>query len=555
MARQFVNPFTPRSDIGQGVSNIMTALFAGAGSGANAGNVALSEQRLASAAYDEARKNEILDRMIGVRDLSENIAKAYRDAQATRTPELALSLAQGDDGLGLQVDEEMRRNLFSEAAGPAGTSMLPAASRRTMSSEQLARLPGAQTFGLGEQAALPLGMTYGEGALDAPMPDMLPTPNVQQAILDIVNEESNRPIPGIGLRLPGEQAPRFPDIEVGQGPLGPVSPDAAFMMNAQIAEALARASGTVTPQGLADAIGKLQAQEAERALLAGEITPTQYFQLLGKQVTGISGGVQYNQADPTQPLVVTPPGQAQIDLRGAQQGLAEERKRFVEPLAESLIESRKRGTPLLNINIGPDGSVTTAPAPTGAVDTDVVGSLGTGGTGFFGNLANFVSDALGFGTPFPNVDKAINALQNIHTQTVTTMMVAIAGRESVKLMEKLEPLAVNPASIRQGDARSLQRLKQTRDMLNAEVTRMKTQILDRPQAYTTSTGTLNKAYLDTLNNHSQLQMLMNAYDTLISNWGATSWGQQSPAAGVQSEWTEADERRLRELEEKARAPQ
>ncbi len=548
MARQFVNPFTPRSDIGQGVSNIMTALFAGAGSGANAGNAALSEQRLASAAYDEARKNEILDRMIGVRDLSENIAKAYRDAQATRTPELALSLAQGDDGLGLQVDEEMRRNLFSEAAGPAETSMLPAASRRTMSSEQLARLPGAQTFGLGEQPAAPLGMTYGEGALDAPMSDILPVPSMQAPAALPVSS-------GASLRLPSDEPMRFPDIEVGQGPLGPVSPDAAFMMNAQIAEALARASGTVTPQGLADAIGKLQAQEAERALLAGEITPTQYFQLLGKQVTGISGGVQYNQADPTQPLTVTPPGQAQIDLRGAQQGLAEERKRFVEPLAQSLIESRKRGTPLLNINIGPDGSVTTAPAPTGAVDTDVVGSLGTGGTGFFGNLANFVSDALGFGTPFPNVDKAINALQNIHTQTVTTMMVAIPGRESVKLMEKLEPLAVNPASIRQGDARSLQRLKQTRDMLNAEVTRMKTQILDRPQAYTTSTGTLNKAYLDTLNNHSQLQMLMNAYDTLISNWGATSWGQQSPAAGVQSEWTEADERRLRELEEKARAPQ
>ena len=152
----------------------------------------------------------------------------------------------------------------------------------------------------------------------------------------------------------------------------------------------------------------------------------------------------------------------------------------------------------------------TTPGTAISSTTDI--AAGTGASGFFGNIANTITDALGFGLAAPDVDIAKNALDNLKVQTTTLMQAAVPGRPSVELLKRLDKIAVDPVSLTQGDARAQNRLKQTRDMLSTEISRMERDILSRPQDFRPDQLT------ETRLNYSQLVQLQREYDTVLSSF-------------------------------------
>lgn len=119
----------------------------------------------------------------------------------------------------------------------------------------------------------------------------------------------------------------------------------------------------------------------------------------------------------------------------------------------------------------PAGSapVPVAPASRSAMPANVDFSQGTGVSGAVGRVANIVTDALGMPLAAPETEKAIQALEQLNAVTVTTLQDAVPGRPSNYLMEQLNRLAVEPASILSGDRRSMDRLVQTKTLLSRAI--------------------------------------------------------------------------------------
>lgn len=169
----------------------------------------------------------------------------------------------------------------------------------------------------------------------------------------------------------------------------------------------------------------------------------------------------------------------------------------------------------------PGATAPAVPASATAVPAGTTGSAATGGSGFFGGLANTAADMGGFKMPYPGVEQATQALKNLKIQTITLAQDAVPGRPSNYMMKKLEELAVEPNSLFMADQRSRVRLEQTRAMLQQEVSRMEREILERPQQYTPSV--LSK----TRNSHGQLRQLVGEYNTVIDSFGD---GKKGPTA-------------------------
>ncbi|MGI9306713.1 MAG: hypothetical protein ACR2P5_05350 [Gammaproteobacteria bacterium] len=144
---------------------------------------------------------------------------------------------------------------------------------------------------------------------------------------------------------------------------------------------------------------------------------------------------------------------------------------------------------------------------------------GTGGSGFFGNIANTITDALGAGLAAPQTQRAKTALDTLKTRTMLQMTVAIPGRPSNLIRERLENLAVEPASLFTGDERGLDRLTQTKGLITEEISRLDN-MLASPGGY--KPDDLAKAR----DNKSQLEGLLASYDHIIDNWRAGSAGPQ-----------------------------
>ena len=140
--------------------------------------------------------------------------------------------------------------------------------------------------------------------------------------------------------------------------------------------------------------------------------------------------------------------------------------------------------------------------------------LGTGLSGAAGSAANTVSEALGGPLMFPNVEKAKQALSTLKTNTTLFMTAAIPGRASNQMREILEGLAVEPGSIFSGDESSLNRLRQTRDMIANERGRMEA-IMANPQGYSSSDIS------STRTNYGQLGRLLSEYDNIIGGFEST----------------------------------
>ena len=152
----------------------------------------------------------------------------------------------------------------------------------------------------------------------------------------------------------------------------------------------------------------------------------------------------------------------------------------------------------------------------------VHGALATGVRGFMGKNVNTIVDALGGRLPFPRLEEASQALTNLNVQTVTLLQDAVPGRPSNLLMQKLEELAVRPASLFMGDERAKIRLTQTRNMLKQEVDRIEREILRNPQLYTQSQLSASR------NSFGQLQQLVQEYDQIINSFRGRGVNNQQP---------------------------
>ena len=160
------------------------------------------------------------------------------------------------------------------------------------------------------------------------------------------------------------------------------------------------------------------------------------------------------------------------------------------------------------------GQAQSANAPATAVDPSLDASLGTGGTGFFQGWANKIAGVVDYPLPYPDTDKAINALTNMQVQTTAKLQEAVPGRPSNMLMSQLGKLTVTPGSLFQGDEASFNKLTQTRDMLATEFSRMEREILSG------ATPVKPEELSKTRVNHSELRQLLAEYDALLKNFGA-----------------------------------
>lgn len=147
--------------------------------------------------------------------------------------------------------------------------------------------------------------------------------------------------------------------------------------------------------------------------------------------------------------------------------------------------------------------------PPGAPDI----SAATGGSGFFGNIINTLSDAVGAGLAFPRAKEAEAALDTINLQTISTLQVAVPGRPSQFLLEKIGDITVSPNSLLQGDAAAETRLKQTRDFMAAEIRRMDRDVLSQEAFFKP------EVIQETKQNRSQLNALLGTYDAMIDSFG------------------------------------
>jgi len=200
------------------------------------------------------------------------------------------------------------------------------------------------------------------------------------------------------------------------------------------------------------------------------------------------------------------------------------------------IELQRQGLDLRRDIAGLSDTSVTSPAPqasgesvpAGAIPEGVNAPAATGGSGFFGNIANTVADMVGAGMPYPKVEQGSQALTNLRIRTVTMAQDAIPGRPSNYLMQQLDKLAVQPNSLLMADQRAKVRFEQTRDMLKQEAARMERDILQRPRGYTAA------VLAKTRNSHSQLKQLVGEYDTVIQSFegkGPAVSGSIKPPSG------------------------
>ena len=174
----------------------------------------------------------------------------------------------------------------------------------------------------------------------------------------------------------------------------------------------------------------------------------------------------------------------------------------------------------------------TAQAPAGVPTLSKGFEAGTGASGFFGNIANTITDAMGAGLIAPQAEQAKTALDTLKTRTMLQMTAAMPGRPSDLIRQRLEGLAVTPGSLFTGDERALTRLEQTRGLIGEEMTRLQS-VLDNPEGYKADDLAAARA------NMSQLGELQETYDHIIRNWRPGSAGTSGQPMEVRSK-TEYD---------------
>lgn len=195
-----------------------------------------------------------------------------------------------------------------------------------------------------------------------------------------------------------------------------------------------------------------------------------------------------------------------------------------DPFGARIVFDRYKGEPVAGAQ-RTAAAAETPKVPEGVPTLQGGFEAGTGGSGFFGNIANTISDALGQGLVAPETEKARTALDTLQTRTMLQMTAVMPGRPSNLIRERLETLAVKPGSLFQADERALERLTQTRGLISEEMARLDTNLANPAGFQPKDLATMRA-------NKSQLQELDKVYEHIIGNWRSGS-ATQTPGAPAQ----------------------
>ena len=157
------------------------------------------------------------------------------------------------------------------------------------------------------------------------------------------------------------------------------------------------------------------------------------------------------------------------------------------------------------------------PAPGGLPTLTEGFEEGTGAGGFLKSTINTITDAVGAGLQFPQAEQAKQALNTMQTRTMLELAAMMPGKPSNLIRERLESIAVTPASVFEGDERALTKLVQTRGYIG-ELLGEAQDILDNPQNYSPKEVAAARAGRSTVRN------LYEAYGHIINNWRPGSAG-------------------------------
>lgn len=189
-------------------------------------------------------------------------------------------------------------------------------------------------------------------------------------------------------------------------------------------------------------------------------------------------------------------------------GIASGRYRASDGILFDLAENQKPSAP-------PDAP----PAPKLDVEP------GVGGEGLFKEAANTVTDMFGAGMFFPEAAKASEALKRMNVVTKTTLQDAVPGRPSNYLLQEFDKLVVKPASLLQGEERTIIKLNGTRDLFDRAIRSIDTHLSAQNIGRTDRQKWQAKRI--------QLQGMKDQYDGLIAGFrGGNKGGGQGPAVGA-----------------------
>ena len=228
----------------------------------------------------------------------------------------------------------------------------------------------------------------------------------------------------------------------------------------------------------------------------------------------------------TPELQVSPTGESQI---------AFDQARVEKAKADAALATKKRTNPELfkssttfNLGLPPGkglGDAILEDIGGSTIPADIKPETATGITGFGAALANTAFDIGNFDLPFPDADKAANALTDLLTRTQITGQQAIPGRPSNFLMQQLATFGVAPNNPFKGDQRSLNRMTQTSRFLGGEADRIR-------RALNFSAQRMSKR--DLADNESALRAitaLKQDYDVVISRFNIDERTTRTAAGG------------------------
>lgn len=136
-------------------------------------------------------------------------------------------------------------------------------------------------------------------------------------------------------------------------------------------------------------------------------------------------------------------------------------------------------------------------------------SAATGVSGAIYRSLNTITGLFGGGLVSEDAEKATNAFDQLRISTIGVAEAQIPGRPSDFQLRLTDTLAVNPRDILTGDAKALQKMRDTRSFLQREIDRMYDVVLANPRQYSP------RELSETTNNVSQMQTVVRQYNWAI----------------------------------------
>ncbi len=289
-------------------------------------------------------------------------------------------------------------------------------------------------------------------------------------------------------------------------------------------------SGVSDLSDLTTGIGNLQ-EQGFRGTIADVALPFEQRQAAAQAVQGqVVDPIQFGPGgelftDVFSPeVVVSPTGTAAI---AADEALARQRDASAA-LSDERRQNPDRFKSSTTINVGgqPLGDAILDDIGESTIPADIVPEEATGILGAGRSIANTAFDVVNANLPFPDADRAQNALTDLMTRTQVVGQQGVPGRPSNYLMQQLAVFGVTPNDPFRGDQRSLSRMSQTSSFLAGEIDRLR-RILNGGRL----TPTKVAQHEDALRN---LAALKQDYDVVISRFNAPddAEGQETTDAGT-----------------------